>query len=107
MAGLSPDEIRTASPDVARLADLQVRSGGIQLIVMALLWAAIVLGPLRRRERWAWWVMWSFPGWSLAVAVMFLFIELKPGQPVPPPAISGWVFFGLSSLLLLSVRGDF
>lgn len=107
VAGLSPDQIRTSSPEVARLADMQVRSGGVHLIVMGVLWTVIVLGPFRRWERWAWWAMWTFPGWSLAVAVFFLFVELQPGQPPPPPAISGWVLFGLTSMLLAVLRRGF
>lgn len=107
VAGLSPDQIRTSNPDVARLADLQVRSGGVHLIIISILWTVIVAGPFRRWERWAWRAMWTFPSWSLAVAVTFLFVELQPGQPTPPPAISGWVFFGMTSLLLLVLRRGF
>lgn len=107
IAGLSPDEIRETSPEVARLADLQVRSGGVHLLVMSILWTLIVLGPFRRREQWAWWAMWTFPAWALSVGVMFLFVDLTPGQPTPPPAISGWVFLGLTSLLLVAVRNAF
>lgn len=107
VAGMSPAEIRESSPDLARLADLQVRAGGIQLIVIATLWAIVLILPFRRRERWAWWSMWTFPGWTLAVAVTFLFVDLKPGHPTPPPAISGWIFFGLTALLLLATRRGF
>jgi len=104
VAGMSPEEMREDSPDLARHADLQVRAGGIQLIVIATLWSAILIFPFRRGERWAWWTMWTFPAWALAVAVMFLFIDLQPGMPTPPPAISGWVFFGLTGALLLATR---
>lgn len=106
VVGMSPAEITESAPDIARLVDLQVRAGGIQLIVIATIWAAILLFPFRRGERWAWWSMWTFPAWSLAVAVMFLFVELQPGQPIPPPAISGWIFFGLTALFLLLSRGS-
>lgn len=87
VAGMSPDEITESAPDIARLVDLQVRSGGIQLIVIATLWTVVLAIPFRRGERWAWWLMWTFPAWSLAVAVGFLFVELQPGHPIPPPAI--------------------
>lgn len=90
VSGMSPTEMREWSPDIARLADLQVRAGGIQLIVIATPWTLVLLVPFRRGERWAWWSMWTFPAWALAVAVTFLFVELQPGQPTPPPAISGW-----------------
>jgi hypothetical protein len=107
VAGLSPAEIRETSPNLARLADLQVRSGGLHLVVMAILWTAILAVPFRRGERWSWWAMWTFPGWSLAVAVTFLFVELQPGAPTPPPAVSGWMFFGLTAVLLLVTRSGF
>lgn len=104
VAGMSPNEITEAAPEIARLADLQVRFGGIQLIVIAALLAVVLAIPFRRGERWAWRLMWTFPAWSLAVAVGFLFVELQPGQPIPPPAISGWIFFGLTALLLLVTK---
>lgn len=107
VAGISPAEMRESAPDLARLADLQVRAGGIQLIVIAAVWSVLLAFPFRRRERWAWWSMWTFPAWALAVAVMFLFVDLQPGEPTPPPAISGWVFFVLTGLLLLATRRGF
>jgi hypothetical protein len=107
VAGLSPDEIRETSPDLALLIDLQTRAGGIHLIVMGILWTVIMLIPFRRGARWAWWAMWTFPGWALSVAVMYLFVELQPNEPTPPPAISGWVFFGLTALLLIASRRRF
>jgi hypothetical protein len=107
VAGLSPDEIRETAPLLARLFDLQVRAGGVQLVVISMLWTMIVLVPYRRAERWSWFAMWTFPAWSLAVAVSFLFVELQPDVPPPPPAVSGWVFFVLTALLLLASRHGF
>lgn len=107
VAGLSPDEIREVNPPLANLVDLQVRAGGLHLILMSALWGVIVLVPYRRGERWAWYTMWTFPAWSLGVAVSFLFVELQPDVPPPPPAVSGWVFFGLTALLLLGTRRGF
>ncbi|CAN5827578.1 hypothetical protein BH23ACT4_BH23ACT4_14370 [soil metagenome] len=107
VSGLTPDEIRETSEPVARLADLQVRAGALQLIALSCLWGVILLIPYRRGERWAWHTMWSFPAWSLSVSLSFLFVDLHPDVPPPPPAISGWVFFGLSSLLLATSRRDF
>lgn len=104
VTGMTPDQIREASPDLARLAGLQVRSGGMHLILIAVLWSTIMLIPFRRGETWAWWAMWTFPVWTLAGSVIFLFIELQPDQPTPPPAISGWVFFAVTALLLLATR---
>lgn len=107
ITGMTPDEIRVESESVARLADLQVRSGGVHLVVMSLLWAVVLLVPFRRRERWAWYVMWTFPLWAMSVSASFLFIGLQPDQPLPPPAISGWVFMALTALLLLACQRDF
>lgn len=107
VTGMSPAELKESSPDIARLADLQVRAGGIQLIVIATMWTLVLLIPFRRGERWAWWSMWTFPAWALAVAASFLFVDLQPDRPIPPPAISGWVFFALTALLLLVARRGF
>jgi energy-converting hydrogenase Eha subunit A len=107
VTGLTVEEIRATSEPLARLIDLQVQGGGIHLIVMSLLWGAILLVPFRRGERWAWHTMWPFPLWSVAVAVSWLFVDLQPDVPLPPPAISGWVFFGLTAALLWASRGAF
>lgn len=101
VAGMSPDEIREASEPLATLTDMLVRAGGVHLTVMGLLWTVLVLVPYRRGEQWARFAMWTLPAWSLAVAVSFLFVDLVPDEPVPPPAISGWIFFVLTAGLLL------
>ena len=105
--GMTPDNIRLANEPLARLVDLQVRSGGIQLIVISLIWSMVLLFPFRRGEAWAWRAMWTFPLWALAVAVFFLFVELQPGVPPPPPAVSGWVLFVLTAMLLSASRRAF
>lgn len=105
VTGLTVAEIRQTSPELARMIDLQVRAGGLHLLVMGLLWCVILWGPFRRGERWAWYTMWTFPAWGLAVSVSFLFIDLAPGVAPPPPAVSGWVFFALAGLLLLASAG--
>lgn len=104
VTGLTPDEIRQTSPELGRLADLQVRAGGLQLVVLSAVWGAILLIPYRRRQRWAWYAMWSFPTWALSVAVLHVFVDLRPDVPPPPPAVSGWIFAGLGAALLLVSR---
>lgn len=107
ISGMSPEEIRAEHELLATLVDTQVRAGGLQLLMLGLLWGVIVVVPFRRGERWAWYLMWTFPAWSTAVSLSFLFIDLQPDEPIPPPAISGWVFMVLSALLLLVTRtGD-
>ncbi|HSJ27783.1 MAG TPA: hypothetical protein VLB67_06185 [Acidimicrobiia bacterium] len=104
VTGLAPDEIRAMNEPVHGLIDLQVRAGGFHLIVMSALWTMLILVPLRRGEAWSWYALWTLPLWGLAVSVAFLVVELQPDQPAPPPAISGWVFFGLASALLWAAR---
>lgn len=107
ITGMSPDDIRANSEPLARLLDLQVRSGGLQLMAISLVWSIMLVVPFRRGERWAWYAMWTYPLWAVAVAVFFLFIELQPGVPPPPPAVSGWVLFVLAAMLLLASRRAF
>jgi hypothetical protein len=107
VTGLTIDEIRASGGTLADLIDLQVRAGGVHLIVMSAVWAALVLIPYRRAEKWAWYAMWTFPLWAASVAVAFLFVELQPDTPPPPPAISGWIFLAATAGLLWSSAGSF
>ena len=102
VTGLSPDEISETSEPLARMIDVQTRSGGLHILTMCLLWGTIVAIPFRCGERWAWYTMWTLPLWGAVVALSFWFVDLVPDGPIPPPAISGWVFFILGSLLLLA-----
>jgi hypothetical protein len=105
VTGLTLEEIRATSEPLARNIEVLEQVGGLHLIVMSLLWAVMLLIPFRRGERWAWYAMWTFPLWGVAVAVSWLFVERQPGAPLPPPAISGWLFFGLTAALLWASRG--
>jgi hypothetical protein len=107
VTGLTIDEIRSSGGTLTNLIDLQVRAGGVHLIVMSAVWAALVLIPFRRGERWAWFAMWTFPLWAASVAVAFLFVDLQPDTPPPPPAISGWIFLAVTVGLLWSSAGSF
>jgi hypothetical protein len=104
VTGLTMAEIEALSGPVATLINLQVRAGGAQLLALGIVWCTILAIPFRRGERWAWYVMWTFPLWSLGVGIHFLFVDLQPDAPTPPPAISGWVFFVLTAALLLVSR---
>jgi hypothetical protein len=64
----------------------------------------IVLIPLRRGERWAWWAAWALPIWAAVVPVFYLVAGVDPGQPPPPPMISGPIVAILSGAVLLVVR---
>lgn len=105
VTGLTVDAMWETSELLTTMVDLQTRAGGIQLVVLSLAWATIVLVPFRRGERWAWFTMLTFPAWALGVAVFWLFVDLHPDVPPPPPAISGWVFAGVTTALLLGAVG--
>lgn len=105
VTGLTVDAMWETNEPLTTLVDLQVRAAGLHLIVLSLVWATIVLVPFRRGERWAWFTMLTFPAWALTVAVFYLFVDLQPDVPPPPPAISGWVFAALTSALLVGAAG--
>lgn len=104
VTGRTITEIRADDPALASLLDMQVRAGGIHLVILGGLWLTLIMVPLRRGERWAWMALWSLPLWGLAVSMMFLFIDRPSGAPIPPPAVSGWVFFAAGASLLLGCR---
>lgn len=104
VTGLTIAEIRAANPAVAGLLDLQVRSGGVHLLMLGGMWLTLVAVPMRAGRRWAWNAVWSLPLWGLTVSVAFLFVDRPAGAPIPPPALSGWVFFAIGAALLLACR---
>lgn len=53
-----------------------LRTVGVASIGMGLFGGAIALGPFRRRERWAWLVLWYWPLFWLA----HLAWDLPPGE---------------------------
>ena len=107
VAGLTAEELRATSEPLATLIDVITRLFGLQEILLSLLGVAILLIPFRRGARWAWYAMWTFPLLSLALALSWLMIERQPNAPLPPPAWSGWVFFGLYAALLWASRAAF
>jgi hypothetical protein len=62
-----------------------------------------VLFGLRRRQRWAWGVMWIFPPNLVLLAAIWVLAEKAPGAPSIGSAIVGPVgFFVLTVALLLA-----
>ncbi|MDA3627819.1 hypothetical protein [Saccharopolyspora oryzae] len=55
---------------------LLYRADGLASIGVGLFGGALVLVPFRRRERWAWWVLWFYP----VFWVVHLVGQLPPGQ---------------------------
>ncbi len=107
VTGMTIDEIRASGGTLTHLTDLLVRAGGVHLMVMSAVWAALILVPFRRGEKWAWYVMWTFPLWAASVAVTFLFVDLQPDTPPAPPAISSWIFLAATAGLLWASSGSF
>jgi hypothetical protein len=57
-------------------SDLLIRADGVALTGMGLFGILVTLVPFRRRERWAWLVLWFYPLFWLA----HLFGHLPPGE---------------------------
>ena len=63
--------------------------------------SAILLFAFRRRERWAWWVMWTLPAWAASAFALNLVYGVAPGQAPPPPMISAPIVAALAVAILL------
>ena len=107
IAGASPDEVRSVDPLGYRLFDFATRALGLALVVLGLLLCAVLLGPYRRGQPWAWAAAWLLPAWAIAVPLLYLVFGTMPGQPPAPPMVSGPVFAILAAVVLLLDRGRF
>lgn len=106
LTGLTVDEIEAASPEAALVIDAQTRSQGMVLVWFGIVLTAIVWFAYRQRQRWAWWTMWVLPLWALGVSLFFLAQDRPAGASIPPPMVSGFVFFAYAAFwLLVSYRG--
>ncbi|WP_438296204.1 hypothetical protein [Streptomyces sp. HUAS TT7] len=77
-----------------------MRADGVASIGMGLFGVLITLIPFRRRERWAWWVLWFYPA--------FWVVHLVGGLPPGKDHVHQVVFIALSLAgLLLPVREFF
>ena len=101
ITGVAWGELQESSPKIADLIDLQVRSGGGQLITLSILSIAICLAGFRRGERWAWYTLWAWPLFTVLAFITFLIVDRQPDFPPPPPLLSAPVFFVVSVLALL------
>ena len=105
ITGMTWQELGTESPQVANLIDYLVRLGGAHLLVVGVLSTLVSLTAFRQGERWAWYAMWIWPLWIALILPILLKAYKQPGPSVPPPLISGPIFFALSVLTLgLSYR---
>jgi hypothetical protein len=99
--GRTADQLQSDNPATFRLIDVQARFGGLDLIVIGILFSAILATAFRRNERWAWWAMWMLPLWGASVSATILRTGLVDGQAPPSPLFTGPAIAGLSSALLL------
>ena len=108
ISGMTWQQLNGTSPNAASMIDYLVRAGGINLFLLGLLSMVVAATAFRRGERWAWFAMWLLPLW-LAMIVLLLLGTYKPAGPgVPPPLVSGSIFFIVMVLTLaLSFRKYF
>jgi hypothetical protein len=90
-----------------RMFDFTTRTQGWNLFVIGLLALAVLLVPYRAGRGWAWSVMWSLPLWCFGVAGLYLAYGLEPGQPLPPPLVSGPFLGVIAAAVLLVDRRRF
>ena len=101
IVGRTPAQLEADGPLAYRMYDLTLRGGGLSLVMVGALMAAILLFAFRRWQRWAWWTMWLLPAWAFAVAAGISLIGIAPGQEAPPPLVSGVILGILSAAILL------
>jgi hypothetical protein len=106
ITGMTWDQLQAAEPGAARLIDYHVRSAGGSLVFSGLLTIAIAVLGLRRRQRWAWLMMWFFGPLSLVLSlIVLLSTEKVPGAGVPGPLIGQTIFLIIAvGLLLVTYR---
>lgn len=106
LTGLTLEEIENASPEAVKVIDLQARSIGYLLIYMGLALAAVLLFGFRRWLRWAWLTMWVLPLWAISASASMFLVDRPEGARLPPPMISGLIFFAYAAFwLAVSFRG--
>ncbi len=108
ITGMTWEQLQAESPNTVKLIDFVVRSGGAQLFLLGLLSCAVSANAFRRGERWAWFAMWLWPLWLAFVPLLLLAVVKQPSAGIPPPLVSGTIFFLLAMMtLLLSYRKFF
>jgi hypothetical protein len=100
VTGQSNADLAAQSPQAYGLIQESVRIGGIQLMAIGIVSAAILLLAFRRNLAWAWWTMWSLPVMSAALAVIHL-TTVAAGQSPAIPAYSGSLVAILTAAALL------
>jgi hypothetical protein len=104
ITGITPDELRAASPEGYRLADFMVRTQGVTLAGFGLLLVVVLMRPYRGGQRWAWRAAFILPAWAASVPIMYFAFGLAPGASPAPPMISGPIVAVLSAAVLVLDR---
>ena len=107
LTGKDPARLQAESADAYRMFDFSARTQGWSLALIGALLLAIVGIPYRAGERWAWWVAWAIPVWSLVTPVFYLAAGTAPGQPPAPPMVSGPILGVIGIVVLLLDRRRF
>jgi hypothetical protein len=107
IAGIGPEELRSATAEGFRLYDFTTRGLGLALLVIGLLLLTILVIPYRGGQQWASRVMWLLPAWSIAVPILYVAYGVQSGQPLAPPMVSGPILAILSVAVLLLDRRRF
>jgi hypothetical protein len=102
LTGMSLAELEAESIAAFGMYDFMTRANGYLLVMFGLLGLAVLLFAYRRGERWAWWAMWLVPVWAAGVPVFYLVNGLAPGEPLPPPMISGPIIAVVGAVALLT-----
>lgn len=100
VTGMTNEQVAAQSSQAYLLVEDQIRAGGLQLVLIGVLLAAILLYGFRRNQRWAWWVLWSVPAFAVSAAILHL-ADTAPGQKPPVPVFSGAIVTVLAAAVLL------
>jgi hypothetical protein len=106
VTGMTWNDLKAASPTVARMIDTIFRTNGVTLATLALLSLAICLTGFRKGERWAWIALWALPFWMALTVFIIASVEKQPGAGTPVPVISGSILLVIfaSTLLFSALR---
>lgn len=93
LTGVTIDELEAMSPEAATVIDLQARGNGLTLVGMGLALTSIIVFGFKQWNRWAWFAAWILPVWAIGVSTMMLLVDRPETAPLPPPMVSGPIFF--------------
>ena len=95
ITGTTWDELTADEPGVAQLIDSAVRAAGVTAVAGAVFSFAIAVFGLRRRQRWAWMTMWTWP----LFFVLTWIVTLAPSTF----AIGFWLILTVITVALLAL----